>query len=573
MSTGTLQPTVAYDLSEATEGWDHLLNNKANETAASTQKNKMMQTINFKLGSFDDDKRTFTAIGSTPMLDRQDDIVDQAGWDLEHFKNNPVIPWAHDYSQPPVARAIEVGVVDGVLKFTYQAPPATMYEFADLIWNFYRNQYMFAFSVGFIPKEIQGNVLTECELLEISAVVVPANAQALALAYKSGDMDIRQAKQLAGKLKTAVKGLDDMIQASKPVEKKVESMAKIEITEEELAKMIDTKVKQALQASDLKTVDGAAVKTKDTITEELIEGEVREEKYEAAHEIMELWWAFCDAYYDEETPAENLNTLLTELIGYLQQFVAGTYSEPGENEDDNESETESSGLRKPLQKKDAKKIKEFISNFLSKRLTDSDKEKHNKTMADKDKGAGSSNSEDIMKDIHDYLKDMGDMLMTHTEALNEHAKTMTDHAKVIADYTAGLTSLAKQIPPAEDDDEGDDKPDKLNSSSDDVDGKTKDADDQEGEVKSAAKGQADGADQDEESDKKDKKANKPAASTDGGSDDDSEDDDSEDDEDDDTTATGTKGLADDSEVDPENLTDEEAEAIIKAVNEALAEKQ
>lgn len=691
MSAGTLQPTIAYASSETTKEWNKLLNDESS-IVAPVQKSQLMQTINFRLGSFDDDKRTFTAIASSPLLDRQGDIIDQAGWDVEHFKNNPVIPWAHDYDQPPIARAIQVGVVDGLLKFTYQAPPATMYEFADLIWNFYRNQYMFAFSVGFIPHEAQGNVLTECELLEISAVVVPANAQALALAYKSGDMDIRQAKQLAGKLKTAVKNLDDMIEASKPVEERVRKMSdtKLDITEKQLAEIIDTKIKEALaetksaissnlpinsdkdvswdsgsaianikkwasnedgeidfskyrkaflwvdnenkdkqggyklpfadvfdgelkavwrgvaavmavlngsrggvdipdadknavyaqvkkyykkfdeKVPDLKSIDDAVV-TKDTIAEELMEYDVMEEKYEASHEVMELWWAFCDAYYDEETPAENLNALITELIGYLQQFVNGTYTEPGEeNENDNNS---GSMMDRPLHKKDAGKIKRLISEFLSKSLTDNNKEKHNKIMAGKEKDASSNNADETMKNIRDYLKDMGDMLRSHTEALNEHAETMKGHAQVIADHTAGLANLIKQIPPQEGDDSGDDdEQDKLKSTSDKTDDKTKVADKDEGEVKSDVKEQSDGADRKDKSGAKAKKE-KPAAVADSGSDDE-EDDNSEDDEDEDEgTTASAKGLSDNAEVDPESLTDEQAEAVIKAVNEALAKQE
>lgn len=205
MSQAVLEPTVVKPLVKET--MDKWWEKTVSPPVLSNSRSKIMQTINFNLGSFDDEKRTFTAIASTPVVDRQGDIVDQATWNLDNFKKAPVIPWAHDYSQPPVARATEIGVVNGVLQFTYQATPPGMYEFGDLIWNFYRNQYMFAFSVGFIPSGQEGNTFSDCELLEISSVVVPANPQALALAYKSGDMDLKQAKQLRGKLQETITNL------------------------------------------------------------------------------------------------------------------------------------------------------------------------------------------------------------------------------------------------------------------------------------------------------------------------------------------------------------------------------
>jgi hypothetical protein len=216
----TLEPTVVATTQNADAKADQWW--AKSSTPPKTQANpkqKMLQVINFNLGSFDDENRCFTAIGSTPVVDRQGDVVEQDGWDLENFKNNPVIPWAHDYYQPPIARATSVGVSDGVLQFVCQFPPEGLYPFADTIWNLYRNQFMFAFSVGFIPEEPEegyswdGNTFAKCELLEISAVVVPANPQALALAAKMGVIDTAQTKQLIKKLTNTADNLKEILVA------------------------------------------------------------------------------------------------------------------------------------------------------------------------------------------------------------------------------------------------------------------------------------------------------------------------------------------------------------------------
>lgn len=215
---------------------------------------KILQTITFKIGTFDDEARTFRAVASSACVDRSGDVIEQEGWDVSNFMVNPVIPWCHDYYQLPVARAIEVGVSDGVLQFTYQAPPKGMYPFADTVWDFYRNQYMFAFSVGFIPEEPEegyswsGNTYRKCELLEISAVLVPANPQALALAYKSGKIDLNAAKMLMDKTASAMKSLSETLKAeSEEVAKEAEIKAtEMTVTLDAINAAVKTAVAEAL---------------------------------------------------------------------------------------------------------------------------------------------------------------------------------------------------------------------------------------------------------------------------------------------------------------------------------------
>lgn len=230
-STG-MHPTVAMPNEEATKAKE-LWEKQTNPDLGSTQ--KILQTINFKLGNFDDENRSFRAIASTPLADRQGDTIEQAGWVLDNFIKNPVIPWAHCYYELPVARATEIGVVDGNLQMTVQFPAEGIYDFADTVWQMYRNQFMFAFSVGFIPLEYDGNWedgynFTKCELLEVSAVPVPANAGALVLAAKSGVMDEKQAKQMVDKMKLGLKNLEEFVGKKSAVKK--DAALKDKVTED-----------------------------------------------------------------------------------------------------------------------------------------------------------------------------------------------------------------------------------------------------------------------------------------------------------------------------------------------------
>ena len=127
----------------------------------------------------------FNVIASTSAIDRQGESIDQNGWDLENFKKNPVILWAHNYDELPlgVAENTEVGEEGLVLSGRFADVKAN--PKAEQVRLLYEDSILQAVSVGFIPHEREGNVITKAELLEVSFVPVPANPQALALAMST----------------------------------------------------------------------------------------------------------------------------------------------------------------------------------------------------------------------------------------------------------------------------------------------------------------------------------------------------------------------------------------------------
>ncbi len=151
------------------------------------------KVMDFTLREVDESRRSFWAVASTGEVDRQGDLVEPSGWHLENFLKNPVIPWAHDYSRPPVARALEVKVEEGRLLFLAQFAPAEDYAFADTVFRLYRGGFLRAFSVGFLALEsellqtrqkgrlVTGTRYLEQELYEISCVTLPANPEALSI--------------------------------------------------------------------------------------------------------------------------------------------------------------------------------------------------------------------------------------------------------------------------------------------------------------------------------------------------------------------------------------------------------
>jgi HK97 family phage prohead protease len=158
--------------------------------------------------------RTLKFVISNEAEDSYKDVVSSDGWDLSRFKKNPVVLWAHDHRQPPVAKAVSIGIEGKNLVAEAKFADAETYAFADTIFKLVKGGFIKATSVGFFPKEWNydeergGYNLLKNELYEFSIVPVPANPEALQLAVKSG-IDIGPLRTWAEELLTAPVGDQD----------------------------------------------------------------------------------------------------------------------------------------------------------------------------------------------------------------------------------------------------------------------------------------------------------------------------------------------------------------------------
>lgn len=155
-----------------------------------------------EIKTIDKDKYTLTMVASTQDVDRHGDVVIQSGWDLRQFKKNPVILNSHNYGDVTevIARATRSEIVgsgksaklEQDWEFAVKENPK-----AKIAFDLYAGGFLSASSVGFIPTKFKQNkdgstdyyTIEEAELLEVSAVSVPANARALAKA-KGIDVDV-----------------------------------------------------------------------------------------------------------------------------------------------------------------------------------------------------------------------------------------------------------------------------------------------------------------------------------------------------------------------------------------------
>lgn len=128
-----------------------------------------------------DKKGKLTAIASTEDKDRSGDVLSVHNWDFSKFLMNPVLQAGHDYRpQFTIGRAKNLRV-EGK-KVLFDPEFHTITPLAKQIKEMYEKGFLNAWSVGFIPgtKQLSGEEEgTNNELLEVSAVAVPANAMAL----------------------------------------------------------------------------------------------------------------------------------------------------------------------------------------------------------------------------------------------------------------------------------------------------------------------------------------------------------------------------------------------------------
>jgi HK97 family phage prohead protease len=128
--------------------------------------------------------RSVRCIASTPAVDRQGDTILASAWDLESYRKCPAVLFAHD-SHDPVAAASDVRIEGGQLKAQLDFPAEGAAPRSDAVWRMITVGVLKGVSVGFVPKaggpspDGMGWTYTKAELIELSVVAVPANAQAL----------------------------------------------------------------------------------------------------------------------------------------------------------------------------------------------------------------------------------------------------------------------------------------------------------------------------------------------------------------------------------------------------------
>lgn len=146
-----------------------------------------------------DDSRSLLVKISTSSPDRSRDIVIPSGAVFDNYLRNPVVALAHKYDGLSIAKTEELQITNEGIVAKVTFPEKGVYPVADTVYELYKGGFMNAWSIGFIPLEIEdieggGHEFKKWELLEYSAVLVPDNPEALTLLRSKG-IDIEPLKK------------------------------------------------------------------------------------------------------------------------------------------------------------------------------------------------------------------------------------------------------------------------------------------------------------------------------------------------------------------------------------------
>ena len=130
-------------------------------------------------------RNSLTLQASIESEDRAGDVIRAEGWELDNYRLNPVILWAHRHDLLPVGKSVDVWVENGALMATVEFAPT---EFAQQVRRMFEEGFLRGVSVGFRALKTsprpgngrRGTVFERQELLEISAAPVPMHPFALA---------------------------------------------------------------------------------------------------------------------------------------------------------------------------------------------------------------------------------------------------------------------------------------------------------------------------------------------------------------------------------------------------------
>lgn len=246
-------------------------------------------TLNTRIKSVQDigeDQLKIVGYASTADTDRVGDVIVPDAWTkggLDNFRNNPIILFNHNYSQP-IGKASNVEVDSNGLRIE-----AIISKSAGDVFGLIKDEVLSTFSVGFRIKDADynqttdGYIIRDAELLEVSVVSVPCNQASMFSVSKSFEND--EDKTEFNKEVNALKSQEleaqevnasDTLESSPKSGTEVPSETNIMNEEEMLAKM-------AKVAADAVAADRAA--TAAAVEKAATEKAAEEARIEAASKV------------------------------------------------------------------------------------------------------------------------------------------------------------------------------------------------------------------------------------------------------------------------------------------------
>jgi HK97 family phage prohead protease len=140
----------------------------------------------------------FDAVFSSSNVDRENDRIFATGWKLPKNRELPLL-WQHNHEDLPLGKVSDLRVEGQQLVGRVTYPPRGLHPFADQVSDLMAAGFISTFSVGCLELEeptrnqFGGYDITSAELLEVSVVTIPANADAKLRAMQKALTDLRAA--------------------------------------------------------------------------------------------------------------------------------------------------------------------------------------------------------------------------------------------------------------------------------------------------------------------------------------------------------------------------------------------
>ena len=185
------------------------------------------------------ESRIVSGYANKATIDRGRDLVLPSAFksSRDGFMENPIMFYNHNWDDP-IGKIIDIEIREDGLFVTGKISKGT--ERSDYVWSLINDDVLKSFSIGFMPKELEYDshndimIIKDLELLEISVVTIPMNADARFSAEKSLEVITPLGKAVSYKslVDTAKKQLEEAKDAAKEEAKKeVEEATKVNLTE------------------------------------------------------------------------------------------------------------------------------------------------------------------------------------------------------------------------------------------------------------------------------------------------------------------------------------------------------
>lgn len=287
----------------------------------------------------DEETRRIKFVCSTEDVARDGHMIRADGWKLENFNANAVFLWCHKTDEPPIGKFTNIGVeeFDGkpALVGEVEFADAATYPFADTVFRLYQGGFLNAVSVQWEPLAWEpledsegrqtGLVFTESELLETSAVPVPADPKALVVATQRGVVTPEEVDRLAERL--AGNSIVDLESEVREMNTQQEPTAEVE---EQETPEIEAREVEAPEADD--TERGVVLEALEDAAEAVDEGDPEQ---------------IADAFGSLKAAIDSL----TEAVSTVSEMVT-PYEENEMPEDDEEVEAEDAPEEDPAEMED-----------------------------------------------------------------------------------------------------------------------------------------------------------------------------------------------------------------------------